>query len=79
MSIFDLIKNFLISDNTNSNSEWVFIRDKINKLTIEDFPYDTGVKEQFTYPHCWKCVTVNYCWFKNEKGKKPTTFNYTGV
>ena len=29
-----------------------------------------------TNPHCWKCVTVNQCWFKNKKGKKPEHFDY---
>ena len=46
-------------------------------LTIESFPYTTGVIDIFTKPHCWKCVTVNQCWFKNETNKKPLEFNYS--
>ena len=60
-------------------SEWVQIDDKTSNWTIEDFPYEKGVDEQVTNPHCWKCVTVNQCWFKNEKNKKPIYFNYDGI
>ena len=41
------------------------------------FPYDFGVDEKYTGNHCWKCVTVNKCWFKNEEKKKPEKFDYT--
>lgn len=40
------------------------------------FPYDFGVDENETGNHCWKCVTVNKCWFKNEENKKPKKFDY---
>lgn len=30
-----------------------------------------------TDPHCWVCVTVNKCWFKNEDNKKPEHFDYS--
>ena len=59
-------------------SEWVKVNDKLSGWTIEDFPYKTGVMEDLTQPHCWKCVTVNNCWFKNEENKKPEKFNYSG-
>ena len=60
-------------------SDWVRINDKNSGCgwTIEDFPYSTGVDENITKPHCWKCVTVNQCYFKNETGKKPEHFDYT--
>ena len=58
-------------------SSWIKINDKQSGWTIEDFPYDTGVNEELTKPHCWKCVTVNDCWFKNGEGKKPEHFNYS--
>ena len=58
-------------------SEWIKINDNKSIWTIEDFPYKTGVDEELTYPHCWKCVTVNNCWFKNEGNKKPSYFDYS--
>ena len=59
-------------------SDWIQVVDSSSKWTIEDFPYDKGVDELQTFPHCWKCVTVNKCWFKNEGGKKPQTMSYDG-
>ena len=59
-------------------SDWIQVVDSNSKWTIEDFPYDKGVDELQTYLHCWKCVTVNKCWFKNEGGKKPQTMSYDG-
>lgn len=57
------------------------IEDNESKWTIENFQYNTGVNNNITYPHCWKCVTVNKCWFKNESNKKPEEFDYsfTGI
>ena len=56
-------------------STWIEIRDPKSTWTIEDFPYETGVDENITNPHCWKCVTVNHCWFKDEENKKPKEFD----
>ena len=56
---------------------WIKIGDPKSQWTIEDFSYETGVDEKVTNPHCWKCVTVNHCWFKDEDGKKPEEFNYS--
>ena len=58
-------------------SQWIQVNDNKSGWTIEDFPYQTGVDEALTYPHCWKCVTVNQCWFKNEENKKPLHFDYS--
>ena len=58
-------------------STWIKIGDPKSTWTIEDFPYETGVDEKVTNPHCWKCVTVNQCWFKDEGGKKPKEFDYS--
>ncbi|MCM1195003.1 MAG: hypothetical protein NC332_03615 [Firmicutes bacterium] len=56
-------------------ADWVQIVDNKSKRTIEDFPYDTGVPDRVE-GHCWRCVTVNYCWFANEKDKLPDEFDY---
>lgn len=73
MNVFDNIyEKVKISFN-----EWIQIVDPKCKWTIEDFPYDTGVDEIKTKPHCWKCVSVNHCWFVNETDKKPLAMNYT--
>ena len=65
-------KNLLSKDNN-----WVKINDPKSQWTIEDFPYETGVDENITYPHCWRCVTVNNCCFVNEKNKKPQAMDYS--
>ena len=70
--IEDDFKNLL-----SKYSNWIKINDPKSKWTIEDFPYETGVDEKITYPHCWRCVTVNNCWFKNETNKKPQIMNYS--
>ena len=62
-----------------SFSQWIEVEDNLSRWTIEDFPYSTGVDENITYPHCWKCVTVNHCWFKNEENKKPNRFDYSNT
>lgn len=36
-----------------------------------------GVPEDGVDDHCWKCITVNRCWFKNEDNKKPEEFDYS--
>ena len=73
MSIFEQV-----GDQLNAIfSEWIKIEDPKTKWTIEDFPYDTGVNENLTNPHCFRCVTVNRCWFKNEENKKPKEFDYS--
>ena len=58
---------------------WIQIIDEQNEITIENYGYETGVIEGTTQNHCVKCVAVNKCWFKNEKGKKPEKFSYTVV
>lgn len=73
MGILDSYKDLINA----SFSKWIKVEDNQSKWTIEDFPYSTGVDENITYPHCWKCVTVNKCWFKNEENKKPKRFDYT--
>lgn len=56
-------------------ADWIQIVDDQNSHTIEEFPYDTGVPDKVEN-HCWKCVTVNHCWFANKVDKKPEEFNY---
>lgn len=73
MGILDSYKDLINA----SFSKWIKVEDNQSKWTIEDFPYNTGVDEDITKPHCWKCVTVNKCWFKNEENKKPKRFDYT--
>lgn len=73
MSIFEKVRNKIIA---NFN-EWIQVEDPKSNWTIEDFPYETGVDEKITNPHCWKCVTVNKCWFKNEENKKPNKYDYS--
>lgn len=72
MGILDSYKDLINA----SFSKWIKVEDNQSKWTIEDFPYNTGVDEDITYPHCWKCVMVNKCWFKNEENKKPKRFDY---
>ena len=73
MGILDSYKDLINA----SFSKQIKVEDNQSKWTIEDFPYNTGVDEDITKPHCWKCVTVNKCWFKNEENKKPKRFDYT--
>ena len=56
-------------------SDWIKINDDESGLTIENFP--NGVSKNGVGDHCWKCVTVNHCWFKNEEEKKPKKFDYS--
>ncbi len=73
MGILDAYKDLINA----SFSKWIRVEDKKSKWTIEDFPYDTGVDKDITYPHCWKCVTINNCWFKNEEKKKPKKIDFS--
>ena len=57
-------------------SDWIKVGDPRNNLTIEDFE-KSGVDQTKTNGHCWKCVTVHQCWFKNEENKKPDEFDYS--
>ena len=78
--------------NNEISSDWIKINDGSNPWTIEDFPYRIegaqflseeekqkmlGVPEDGVDDHCWKCITVNQCWFKNEDNKKPEEFDYS--
>lgn len=71
MKLFERVKDEVLS----KFGTWIKVIDPKSIWTIEDFPYETGVDEKETNPHCWKCVTVNHCWFKNEEGKKPQKFD----
>lgn len=71
MGVLDVTKERLIA----KYSDWIKVEDNKSRWTIEDFPYVSGVDEEKTNPHCWRCVTVNRCWFKNEEGKKPKTIS----
>lgn len=80
MNVFGNMRDRLLSyfdTNDEVSSDWININDGYSKWTIKDFPYNLGVDENLTRPHCWRCVTVNQCWFKNEKGKKPEEFDYS--
>ena len=71
-----MLNNYLNEINNNFK-DWIEVFDIQNLLTIESFPYSTGVIDFLTKPHCWKCVTVNRCWFKNEVNKRPAEFDYS--
>lgn len=58
-------------------AKWVQINDDKAIRTLEDFAYDTGVDENKTGGCCWKCISVNKCYFKDEKNKKPEIFDYS--
>ena len=82
MNVFDNMRDKLLSyftTNDEVSSDWIKINDKRTTCgwTIEDFPHNIGVDENITDPHCWKCVSVNQCWFKNEDNKKPEHFDYS--
>ena len=69
MSMFKDVQDQIMSH----FSEWIKVEDDKNIFTIEDFTYTFGVVGK----HCWKCVTVNQCWFKNEESKKPKKIKYS--
>ena len=86
------ILDFLKPDLTVFFSDWIKVNDKYSAWTIEDFQYKAekdkvltteekeaklGIPKDGVDNHCWKCVTVNNCWFKNEENKKPEYFDYT--
>ncbi len=58
-------------------AKWVQITDYKAVFTLEDFAYETGVDEKRTGGCCWKCVSVNQCYFKDEENKKPQKFDYS--
>ena len=58
-------------------NDWIQICDPKSHWTIEDFPYKSGVDENLTNAHCWKCVTVNQCWFVDKANKRPEEFDYS--
>lgn len=65
----------LFDEVTKKFGQWIQVLDKQNKsVTIEDFDYGQGVHGEITTKHCEKCVSVNKCWFKDEKDKKPETY-----
>ena len=72
-SVFDGMRDEILS----YFLQWIQVNDDKSGWTIEDFSYQTGVHEALTYPHYWKCVTVNQCCFKNEENKKPLRFDYS--
>ncbi len=57
-------------------SDWVKINDDKSHWTIEYFHIGEGVNETMSFPHCWKCVTVNHCWFIDQEGLRPQEFDY---
>lgn len=73
MSILDNYKDLI----NLSFSKWIKVEDNVSPFTIEMFPYEFGVDENQTENHCWKCVAVNKCWFKNENNKKPERMDYS--
>ena len=75
MAMFD---DFL--DKILSNfSEWIQVKDAKSNWTLDNAPktQNEGVDTEVVKSHCVKCVVVNYCWFKNEKSKKPEHFDYS--
>lgn len=60
-------------------TSWFQIVDFNNENTIEAYPPSTGVPETNGAEHCWKCTTINKCFFKDEKDKKPEEFNNANI
>lgn len=58
--------------------DWIQVVDDKCEITIDNYGYDTGIIKGTTGNHCAKCVSVNKCWFKNEKGKNPEKFELSG-
>lgn len=75
MKVFDEILNSVLA----RFSGWIQVKDPKSPWTLDNAPIvkDVGVDPEVVKPHCVKCVVVNECWFKNEKGKKPEQFDYT--
>ena len=60
--------------------KWIQVLDyKNDSVTIEDFDYALGVHGKITTKHCDKCVSINKCWFKDEKDKKPEPYGVLGI
>lgn len=76
MSIFDDVFRKVLA----SFSGWIKVKDPRSPWNLDNAPIikDVGVDPKIVKPHCAKCVVVNECWFKNEKGKKPERFDYSG-
>ena len=60
-----------------TTADWLKVDDSENSYTIENFPFQSGINQSTTQPHCVTCVAVNKCWFNNEKEKKPQPKRYT--
>ncbi len=67
----------LFRNNLANLTAWFKVVDFNNPFTLEDFSYESGVPESGVGGHCWKCITVNQCYFKNEPNKKPEEFDYS--
>ncbi len=68
----------LFRNNVADLMPWFKVVDFRNPLTLDDFSYESGVPDKVG-DHCQKCVTVNQCYFKNEKDKKPEEFDYSNT
>ena len=75
MAMFDDLLDRILSN----FSEWIQVQDPKSDWTLDNAPIikDVGVDKEAVKPHCVKCVVANQCWFKNEKGKKPESFDYS--
>lgn len=69
----------LFRNNLANLTAWFKVVDFNNPFTLEDFSYESGVPENGVGSHCWKCITVNQCYFKNEPNKKPEEFDYSTI
>lgn len=58
-------------------TSWFQVVDYNNTNTIEDFSFRDGVPKEGVAGHCQKCITINKCYFKDEKNKKPEEFDYS--
>lgn len=74
MNVFENIREMLMA----RFSDWIQVVDPRSNWTLDNVTIikDVGVDPKQVNPHCVKCVVVNQCWFKNEKGKKPEPFEY---
>ena len=50
---------------------------KNQELTDEEKQQKLGIPKDGVDSHCWKCISINQCIFKNEENKKPEEFNYS--
>ena len=58
-------------------SQWIKVVDPKSTYSLDSIPHGDRIDDTRTDGHCWRCVTVNQCWFKNEYGKKPEHFDYS--